>query len=462
LTVARKTVARKTVARKTVARKTVARKTVAGRSVTAYYHKPDGSHACRASVDGYRQVTVRRCAERTVTEVDPVPLRDGPSRDPDRAFETTLPAGEPDTDQSAVRSAAEAEARGLDREQPELGPPGPPLNRRSPYLVGLLGAAGAFTAYVAFQLLLRAGGVIALIVLALLLAVGLDPAVQWLVRHGLPRWAAVTLVSLAVVGAVLGFFAAAIPPLVAQAEQFVKELPGYLRHSSSPGRFETYYHVRERATQYLSSGGTKLFGGLLGAGVIVLDALVSAITVLVLTIYFLADIPRIRRLIYRLVPRRRRPRAILLGDEIFSKVGGYVLGNIITSLIAGALAFVWLAIWHIPYPLLLAIMVALLDLIPVVGALIGGIVVTLVALTVSLPVAIATAVYFVVYKHAEDWLIVPRIIGRTVDVPATVTLVAVLLGGTALGVVGALIAIPLAAAVRLLLNEVVFPRVDRM
>ncbi|HEV7897561.1 MAG TPA: AI-2E family transporter [Planosporangium sp.] len=393
----------------------------------------------------------------------------GEHPDPDRAFETTLPAGErglSDRDQVEVRRAAEAEARALSRDKPSLGEPGPPLNRRSPYIVGMLGAAGVATTYVLLQFLLRAGGVIALIVLALFLAIGLDPAVRWLIRRGLPRWAAVTVVSLVVVGGVIGFFAAAIPPLVAQTAQFVKELPSYLRHlndhSSTLGRLESHYHVRERASQLFSAaGGTKLFGGLLGAGMIVLDALVSTLTVLVLTIYLLADLPRIRKLIYRLVPGSRRPRAILLGDEMFEKIGGYVLGNLITSLIAAALAFVWLVIWHVPYPLLLSLMVALFDLIPVVGALTAGIIVTLVSATISIPVAIATAVYFTVYKHAEDYLLVPRIIGRTVDVPATATLVAVLIGGTALGIVGALIAIPVAASVRLLLHEVVFPRLDR-
>ncbi|MCW2637982.1 MAG: family transporter [Dactylosporangium sp.] len=391
---------------------------------------------------------------------------DGEERDPDRAFETTLPAGERASDQVEVRKAAESEASALSRDKPELGTPGPPLNRRSPYIVGMLGAAGVATTYVLLQLVLRSGGVLALIVLALLLAIGLDPVVQWLIRRRLPRWAAVTLVSLLVIGGVIGFFAAAIPPLAAQTGQFVKALPDYFKHlndrSSTLGRLEAHYHVRERATQLLhAAGGTRLFGGLLGAGIIVLDAFVSTLTMLVLTIYFLADLPRIRKLIYRLVPGTRRPRAILLGDQIFGKVGGYVLGNLITSLIAAALAFVWLVIWHVPYPLLLSLMVALFDLIPVIGALTAGIIVTLVSLTISIPVAIATAVYFTVYKHAEDYFIVPRIIGRTVDVPATATLVAVLIGGTALGIVGALIAIPVAAAIRLLLREVVFPRLDR-
>jgi predicted PurR-regulated permease PerM len=108
----------------------------------------------------------------------------------------------------------------------------------------------------------------------------------------------------------------------------------------------------------------------------------------------------------------------------------------------------------VPYPLLLAIMVALFDLVPVIGAPTAGIIVSLVALTVSVPVAIATAVFYAAYKLAEDYLLVPRIVGRSTDVPATPTLIAVLLGGTVLGVVGGLIAIPVAAAVRLLLNEI--------
>jgi predicted PurR-regulated permease PerM len=118
-------------------------------------------------------------------------------------------------------------------------------------------------------------------------------------------------------------------------------------------------------------------------------------------------------------------------------------------------------IFGIPYPALLGLLVALLDLVPVVGSTIGGVIVTLVALTVSVPIALATLGFYVVYRLAEDYLLVPRIIGRTVQVPAVVTLVAVLLGATLLGLIGALVAIPAAAAIRLLLQEVTFRRMDR-
>ncbi len=117
---------------------------------------------------------------------------------------------------------------------------------------------------------------------------------------------------------------------------------------------------------------------------------------------------------YRLVPHSRRPRAILIGDEILAKVGGYVLGNFITSVIAGLGTYFWLLAFGVPYPLLLAMFVAFLDLIPVIGSTVGGIMVSLVALTVSLPVALATLAFYIVYRLAEDYLIVPRIMGRTV------------------------------------------------
>jgi predicted PurR-regulated permease PerM len=141
-------------------------------------------------------------------------------------------------------------------------------------------------------------------------------------------------------------------------------------------------------------------------------------------------------------------------------VGAYVLGNVVTSVIAGTGTFAWMLIFGIPYPVLLGLFVALLDLIPVIGSTIGGIVVTLVALTVSLPVALFTIVFYVGYRLAEDYLLVPRILGRAVKVPAVVSVVAVLVGGALLGIIGALVAIPAAAALRLWLDEVAFRRLD--
>jgi predicted PurR-regulated permease PerM len=138
-----------------------------------------------------------------------------------------------------------------------------------------------------------------------------------------------------------------------------------------------------------------------------------------------------------------------------------VLGNLFISVIAGVLTLIWLLIFGVPYAVLLAITVAILDLVPVVGSIIGGVLVCLVALTVSFPVFLATIGFYVVYRLAEDYLLVPRIIGGVVKVPALMTVVAVLIGGALLGVVGALVAIPIGAAVLLLMQEILYPRLDR-
>jgi len=210
----------------------------------------------------------------------------------------------------------------------------------------------------------------------------------------------------------------------------------------------------------LTSGGNSLVGGVLGAGELVLSTVSFILVVLVLSIYFLVGLPRIKVFAYQLVPHSRRPRVILIGDEILAKVGGYVLGNFITSVIAGLGTYFWLLAWGVPYPILLGMFVAFLDLIPVIGSTVGGAVVSLVALTVSLPVAVATLAFYIVYRLAEDYLIVPRVMGRTVQVPAIVSLIAVLIGGVLMGIIGALVAIPVAAAVRLLLQEVAIRRLD--
>ena len=142
-------------------------------------------------------------------------------------------------------------------------------------------------------------------------------------------------------------------------------------------------------------------------------------------------------------------------------MSGFLLGNLVTSIIAGIGTFAWMMALGIPYPALLGLFVALMDLIPVIGSTIGGAVVTLVALTVSLPVALATLGFYVAYRLAEDYLLVPRVMGHTVKVYAVVINLALLIGGALIGIIGAMVAIPLAATARLLLDEIVFPRLDR-
>jgi predicted PurR-regulated permease PerM len=361
--------------------------------------------------------------------------------------------------QEALETAAD-----IAEETGGLGIPGRPVNRRSPFMIGLAGAFGVAVTYGLVELFIRARAVLIIIGLAMFIAAGLDPVVGWLMRHRFPRWAAVLTVIVTLLAIVGGFLAAAIPPLASEATALAHQIPNYIHsmqdRNSELGKLNTKFKIQQHLESLLTSGGSSVVGGVLGAGELVLSTASSILAIIVLSIYFLAGLPRIKVFAYRLVPHSRRPRTILIGDEILAKVGGYVLGNFLTSLIAGAGTYFWMLAFGIPYPLLLGMFVAILDLIPVIGSYVGGAVVTIVALTVSLPVAIATLAFYITYKLAEDYLIVPRIMGRTVQVPAIVSLVAVLIGGVLLGIIGALVAIPVAAAIRLLLNEILIRRQD--
>ncbi len=388
----------------------------------------------------------------------PGELPPGPAGRAEQATEEA--AGPADKVNEAVAEAvAQAEDTG------GLGRPGRPLDRRSPFFIGMAAAAGVAVTYGLVEIFIRARSELVLIGVALFIAAGLDPIVSFLTRRGLPRGLAVLAVVLGAAGVIAGFVLAAIPPLTSQATALANHLPSYLHALQNPhstlGHLNTKYHIQQRITQLVSSKGASIAGGVLGAGELVLSAATSAVVLIVLTIYFLAGLPRIKLFLWRLAPHSRRPRVILIGDEIFTKVGGYLLGNFLTSLVAGAGTYLWMISFGIPYPALLGLTVALFDLIPVIGSTIGGALVCLVALTISLPVAGLTLAFYVAYRLAEDYFLVPRIMGRTVEVPAAVTVVAVLIGATLLGLIGALVAIPAAAAVRLLLQEVTFRRMDR-
>jgi predicted PurR-regulated permease PerM len=359
-----------------------------------------------------------------------------------------------------IRARAEAQA-GVTTDT-AFGEVGRPFDRRGPFFVGFLGALGVACAAVLAYTVVAAGQVLVLIGLAFFIAVGLDPLVLWMYRRGTPRWASVALVVVLVLGAVVGLLVLAVPLVSEQAANLSRELPHYLHgldHKSHAFHsLNTKFHIVGGLQKLLNGGGS--FQSAVGIGEAVLGFISSFLLVTVLAIYLLVDLPRVRRSLYLLAPRSRRPRMVLLTDEILDRVGGYVLGNVLLSLIAAALTIVWALIFGIPYAVLQGLLVGLLDLIPIIGSTVGGIIVSLVALTVSLPIAIATGGFYVVYRVLEDYLLTPRIMRRTVAVPGLVTVLATVLGGALLGIVGALVAIPVAAAVKLLHDEITLPRLE--
>jgi predicted PurR-regulated permease PerM len=360
-------------------------------------------------------------------------------------------------DRDPPGAAADANSR--------FGQPGERFDRRSPFWIGMAGGLGLAVAYIFFLAVSSALRVLLLMVLALIIAIGLDPIVTMLQRRRVPRWLGVLIVSLAALAVLGAFLALAIPPIVDEVNKLVNLAPHYLQSLTSKnsllGRLNRRFHLVNELKKALSTGGVSAVGsGLVGVGKTALSVATGIFIVIALTIYFLAEMPRLKRTLNRLVPSSRRARTEPLIEEGFARVGGYVLGNVLTSVIAGLGTLLWLEIFSVPYPAVLSVFVGLMDLIPIVGSAIAGAVVSLVALTVSFPIALATAVFYIVYRNAEDYLITPRVMKHTVRVPGLVTVIAVVIGGSLFGIIGALIAIPVAAVIQLIIEEVVYRRMD--
>jgi predicted PurR-regulated permease PerM len=341
-----------------------------------------------------------------------------------------------------------------------LGVLGRPFDHRAPFFVGLTGALGVAVAYGVVRGLADISSVLVVIGLALFIAVGLNPMLEFLVDRGRSRGFAVAAVTAGFVLVIAAFILAAVPPISGEVHALVANYPKYKRELIAgkgwAGKVVTDLHL----TRYLE-GKSKLkipTGGILGAGKAILSLGVGTVSVVALTIYFLIALPAVKQLWFALVPRSRRERVRLLTDEVFERVGGFMLGNLFTSLISGVGTYVWLLIFGVPYALLLGIFVALFDLIPMVGSTIAGVAVSLVALTKGIPVAIATGAFYIVYRFLEDYLLNPRVMKHTVRVSPGLTIIATLIGAALLGLIGALVAIPVAATVNLLLDEVALPR----
>lgn len=373
--------------------------------------------------------------------------------------EATAEEVAPDTPLTPETAAEDDRASGPGR-------PGPSFARHSPFYKGFWGAVGVLLA-VALGLILReVTSVIVLVVASLLLAVGLSPIVEWLVRHRIRRPWAVLLVTLGLFAFLALFVVALVPVLRDQITALIDNAPEWLsslRNNNTIQRLDDKYDVIGTLTDKLRDPqlAQQLFGSVFTVGMAVFSALVKAFFVFVLTLYFLGSLPSIKRACYSLAPASRRARVTVLGDKVLGQVGGYVIGAFLVALCAGVCSFIFLEIVGLgEYALALALVVAILDLIPLVGATVGAVLVSVIALVNSLPVGIACIIFYVIYQQVENYFIYPRVMSSSVDIPGIVIVIAVLLGGTLLGVIGALLAIPIAASILLLLREVVIPRQD--
>lgn len=340
-----------------------------------------------------------------------------------------------------------------------------PLGERTPpalvFRWAVAGTLGVLAVLLAGYGLFVVRGILVLVLIALFVAISLEPAVHWLVNMGMRRSLAVAAIFLVVL-VLFGLFIWSIgPPLVNQGTQLITDLPGYLSRLSEESRtvreVAERYNLTSQFSSLAASIPAKISGGAIGFAQRLFSALAATLTVLVLAIYFMAYMPRLRRGVTRLFPARRRLRVTEIVDVVIDKVGGYMIGNLIISLFAGVSTFVCLTLVGVPFALPLAVAVAIADLIPMIGATIGAVLGVVVSVFTAgiWPASIIVLLFFIAYQQLENYLIAPRVLRKNVDMSALAVLLVALSGGALLGLVGAVMAIPVAAAIKVILSPTI-------
>ncbi len=355
------------------------------------------------------------------------------------------------------------------KEVEDFGTKGAPLNFQQPFYFGLLAAAGALLSITLLRALASASQIFILVTIALFLAMGLNPAVEAIRRRGVSRNAAVALMMLSVLAFVGLFVALVIPPVITQLRDFLNGAPQLitdLKNNSTIAKLNADYGfidtLDKKVSEWVHDGKivSTAFGGVVGVGKTVLSGTFAALTVLVLTLYFLSSLPKVAEMAYRLAPASRRDRVSKIGNAIISRVGSFVGAQVIIAGLAGIFVTILGFIISLPYAAALGMLVLFFGLIPLVGHFIGGSVVTLVALSQSPAKAALAFGAYLLYVQVENYFITPRIMRKTLSLPALVTILSALIGTSLLGLIGGLLAVPVAAAIMLILDEVVYPKTD--
>ncbi len=320
------------------------------------------------------------------------------------------------------------------------------------------------TVVLTYFVLLQAHSVLNILILVLIaavLALGLDPFVRRLTGFGMRRGLAVTLIFVVAVAFIALFAALVVPPLVKEISGLANDIPRYVARLQTRqdwiGQFVRKYDLATRLKQAAAEIPAKVsnsFGTILGITGQVASVIFNLLTIAILTIYFLLSLPRMHRVTAAVFSPERRDLGERIVGQSVEKIGGYVSGNLLTSAFAGGASLVALVALRIPFAVALAMWVAIADLIPAVGATLGAIAAVIVAFFSSVLDGVAILGFFIVYQQVENYFIVPRIMKNAVDLSPAAVIVSTLIGGSLAGFAGALLALPVAATIKVIANDV--------
>lgn len=336
------------------------------------------------------------------------------------------------------------------------------------FQVGLLGGLGVLAALLIGGAVSSIANLITYLVASIFIALGLEPIVTKLVSMGLKRPIAVPVTVVGILAIITLMLWSLVPTLADEAATFVVLAPGFLTGFTELAWVQqiddqfggSITSSLTTAGEFISDAKNwpSMLGGVVQVGLSIFNGFFGAIVIVILSLYFMASMSAFKRWMYSMVSASRRDQFVDLAEQISVSVGRYVMGQVFIGTIAAVSAFIFMSIVGIPFALVLAAITFLLGLIPLVGTITGAAIVTLVALSVSPTAALISAIYYLIYMQIEAYVISPKIMSKAVSVPGAVVVVAAIAGGAILGVLGALIAIPVAASIMLIVREVWMPR----
>lgn len=339
-----------------------------------------------------------------------------------------------------------------------------------PYAAGFFLTLGGLTAFLLALALGKLSTVLIYIAIALFVALALDPIVRFLVRRGLSRAWSIVIVFGGLALILAGALWLLIPPVVRQVEQFIGDIPSFVNDliDSDAVRWveqnfgDSLGDVLQEVQGFVTNPANiaAIGGGLLQVGVGIGEFISGAIIVLVLSLYFLASLPRMKNSLVRLTPARSRETVADMTGQITESVGGYLAGMVVLALCNAVFAFIVLTILQQPFAALLAALAFGITLIPLVGSVLFWATATVFTLIVNPTAGLVFAVVYLVYMQIEAYILTPRVMNRTISIPGALVVIGALVGGTLLGLLGALVAIPVTASVLLIIKQIVIPRQD--
>ncbi|MFC6356446.1 AI-2E family transporter [Luethyella okanaganae] len=332
---------------------------------------------------------------------------------------------------------------------------------------GFVVTLGVLGALLLALILVNLQNVLLSVFIAMFIALGLDPLIRWFQRRGLKRGGAIVAVILLFIVVVVGLVWAVVPSVVTQIQQFVVGIPNEIVRLQSEAWFENLSEstggIADHVTTWVSDAvadpktWATIGGGALAFGLAVADGISTSIFVFILTIYFVATLDTMKRAGYELVAASQRQRFVSYAERIMDSVGRYLSGMVVLAFCNAVFSFILLTVVGVPYALVVAVVALFITLIPLVGTVITTALMTVIALFTSPAAAIIVLATMLVYMQVEAYLLTPRVMGKAVQVPGSVVLISALAGGTLLGLLGALVAIPISAAIILIIREIVVP-----